>query len=105
MVIPVSVVGRPGGDGMDDEGENMSSPSSGPGTNKSGLEEGEVGERGRGWGWKRRESGKEEEEEDGGGQEGNPRGRGEGRWEVRGTGSKGPCLGAFRTGQHVTDAR
>lgn len=51
------------------------------------------------------ESGKEEEEEDGGGQEGNPRGRGEGRWEVRGTGSKGPCLGAFRTGRHVTDAR
>lgn len=50
MVIPVSVVGRPGGDGMDDEGENMSSSSSGPGTNKSGLEEGEVGEQRKGMG-------------------------------------------------------
>lgn len=54
MVIPVSVIGCPGGDSMGDEDKNMSFPSSEPGTNKSGLEEGEVGE-------KRKEMGMEED--------------------------------------------
>lgn len=85
MVIPVSVVDCPGGDGMGDEDKSMSFPSSEPGTNNSGLEEGEVGEKGK-------EKGMEE------GRKETLEGGGRGRWEVRGRGSKGPCLGAFRTG-------